>query len=254
MVRINSSKGKDFANQQKMKRKREEGDGLGAEDGSPPSLLLPMPDLVHNELMGYSAVFLTPPPIFFFSVALPSVLRCSRWLDVTSALRLAGTCRKGRALVLQHHKAAQLVVGFLVRHLLSVAGSPFSAHFTSLAQGTTPVNPNECDRGLTGGSLGCCLSVTARYTSFYERWELFYAAQDLARRLPLPNLALDDSGIGPNGQPVGDDCSPENESGRKSSRCCWKMGVLTSSDRCCHTHDTAYWTCSTPCGCASLHD
>ncbi|ELR22252.1 uncharacterized protein ACA1_250830, partial [Acanthamoeba castellanii str. Neff] len=36
--------------------------------------------------------------------------------------------------------------------------------------------------------------------------------QALARRLPLPNLALDDSGIGPNGQSVGDDCGQENES------------------------------------------
>jgi hypothetical protein len=67
---------------------------------------------------------------------------------VASALSVAGTCRKGRALVLHHHKAAQLVVGFLVRHLLSVAGSPFSPHFTSLPQGTT-LNPDECDRGLT---------------------------------------------------------------------------------------------------------
>ncbi|ELR22253.1 uncharacterized protein ACA1_250940 [Acanthamoeba castellanii str. Neff] len=132
-----------------MKRKREEGDDQVAEveDGSPPSLLLSMPDLVHYELMA--------------------------WLDVASALSVAGTCRKGRALVLHHHKAAQLVVGFLVRHLLSVA---------------------------------------ARYTSFYERLELSYAAQALARRLPLPNLALDDSGIGPNGQSVGDDCGQENES------------------------------------------
>jgi hypothetical protein len=51
-----------------MKRKREEGDDQVAEveDGSPPSLLLSMPDLVHYELTAYLAfllpVFLPPPP------------------------------------------------------------------------------------------------------------------------------------------------------------------------------------------------
>jgi hypothetical protein len=60
-----------------------------------------------------------------------------RWLSLQDALVARQANRAMRELVMAHHGAARLVLGFVVPQLLSVAGVPSSADFTSPAHSTS---------------------------------------------------------------------------------------------------------------------
>jgi hypothetical protein len=62
-----------------------------------------------------------------------------RWLSLQDALAARQANRTMRELVMSRHGAARLVLGFVVPQLVSAAGVPSSADFTSPAHSTSSV-------------------------------------------------------------------------------------------------------------------
>jgi hypothetical protein len=115
-------------------------------------LVTALPDLVLHQLCGYAHThththtLATESPFTYCS----DQPLCDRWLSLRDALVARQASRAMRELVMAHHGAARLVLGFVVPQLLSVAGVPSSADFTSPAHSTqSPTRLTFC-----GGSVG----------------------------------------------------------------------------------------------------